>query len=101
MVNQLLEIDQAGQKDLPPQQEVGQTAAAENAENTATDDLPVTIIERRSGWRFIDLGELWRYRELLFFLTWRDIKVRYKHTMLGAAWAVLQPFGIMLVLYVF
>lgn len=61
----------------------------------------LTVIEHKPGWRLIDVAELWRYRELLFFLTWRDIKVRYKHTMLGAAWAVLQPFGIMLVLYVF
>jgi lipopolysaccharide transport system permease protein len=63
--------------------------------------LPVTIIERRPGWHLIDLGELWRYRELLFFLTWRDIKVRYKQTVLGAAWAVLQPLATMLVFSLF
>ncbi len=61
------------------------------------DDLPVTVIERKPGWRFIDLGELWRYRELLFFLTWRDVQVRYKQTVLGAAWAVLQPLATMIV----
>src|SRR3954447_25682180 len=61
------------------------------ARSKAADDLPVTVIERRRGWQLVDLGELWRYRELLFFLTWRDIKVRYKQTVLGAAWAVLQP----------
>lgn len=66
-----------------------------------SDSLPVTVIERAAGWRVIDLPELWRYRELLFFLTWRDVKVRYKHTALGAAWAVLQPFGIMIVLSLF
>ena len=53
--------------------------------------LPVVVIEHTPGWRLIDLRELWRYRELLFFLTWRDVKVRYKQTVLGAAWAVLQP----------
>jgi lipopolysaccharide transport system permease protein len=58
-------------------------------------DLPVTVIERRPGWRLIDLGELWRFRELLFFLVWRDVKVRYKQTVLGAAWAVLQPLATM------
>ncbi len=63
--------------------------------------LPVTVIERRPGWRLIDFGELWRYRELLFFLTWRDIKVRYKQTVLGAAWAVLQPLATMLVFSLF
>jgi lipopolysaccharide transport system permease protein len=43
------------------------------------------------GWRILDVGELWEFRELLFFLVWRDIKVRYKQTVLGALWAVLQP----------
>jgi len=63
--------------------------------------LPMTIIEGRPGWRVIDLGELWRYRELLYFLTWRDIKVRYKQTVLGAAWAILQPLATMLVFSLF
>ncbi len=51
----------------------------------------VTTICPRSGWKFIDLAELWRYRELLFFLTWRDVKIRYKQSMLGVLWAVIQP----------
>ncbi len=49
------------------------------------------MIEPESGWQPIDLGELWRYRELLHFFAWRDIKVRYKQTELGVAWAVLEP----------
>jgi len=64
-------------------------------------DLPVTIIERRPGWKFVDLGELWRYRELLYFLIWRDVKVRYKQTVLGAAWAILQPLATMVVFSLF
>jgi lipopolysaccharide transport system permease protein len=60
-------------------------------------DLPLTVIEPRPGWRLVDVGELWRYRELLFFLAWRDVKVRYKQTVLGAAWAVLQPLATMVV----
>lgn len=56
-----------------------------------------TIIERRSGWKAINIAELWRYRELLYFLAWRDVKVRYKQTALGAVWAVLQPLLMMLV----
>src|SRR5262249_15631480 len=67
----------------------------------AANELSLTVIERRRGWQVVDLGELWRYRELLGFLTWRDVKVRYKQTMLGAAWAVLQPFATMLVFCVF
>jgi lipopolysaccharide transport system permease protein len=60
--------------------------------------MALTVIERKAGWRFVDLRELWRYRELLFFLMWRDIKVRYKQTVLGAAWAILQPLLTMAVL---
>src|SRR4029450_2588634 len=51
----------------------------------------ITIIEPRPGWRPIQLAEIWQYRDLLFFLAWRDIKVRYKQTVLGGAWAVIQP----------
>lgn len=65
------------------------------------DDLPLTVIERRPTWQIVDLRELWRYYELLFFLTWRDVKVRYKQTVLGAAWAVLQPLATMIVFAVF
>jgi lipopolysaccharide transport system permease protein len=61
----------------------------------------LTVIERRPGWQLLDLVELWRFRELLFFLVWRDIKVRYKQTVLGAAWAVLQPLATMVVFSLF
>jgi lipopolysaccharide transport system permease protein len=57
----------------------------------APADAHVLVIEPQRGWRSIDFGELWRYRELLYFLVWRDIKVRYKQTVIGAAWAILQP----------
>lgn len=59
---------------------------------TETQDELVTIIKPSSGWSFINFRELWRYRELIYFLVWRDVKVRYKQTLLGAAWAVLKPF---------
>jgi lipopolysaccharide transport system permease protein len=61
----------------------------------------LTVIRPRRGWQTIDLEELWKYRELLFFLTWRDVKVRYKQTALGAAWAILQPIMTMIVFTVF
>ena len=48
-------------------------------------------------WSAFNLGDLWLYRELIYFLTWRDVKVRYKQTALGAAWAILQPFLTMVV----
>src|SRR5438309_4052360 len=84
-----------------PQEESFPTAPICDTVPDESDDLPVTVIERKPGWRVIDLGELWRYRELLFFLTWRDVKVRYKQTALGAAWAVLQPFATMVVFSLF
>jgi lipopolysaccharide transport system permease protein len=61
----------------------------------------VTTIERRRGWQIVDLRELWRYRELLYFLVWRDIKVRYKQTVLGAVWAILQPLATMAAFAIF
>ena len=62
---------------------------------------PVTVITRRPGWQIVDFAELWRYRELLYFLTWRDVKVRYKQTVLGAAWAIIQPLATMVVFSLF
>ncbi len=49
------------------------------------------VIRPAGGWQPVDVRELWRFRELIFFLAWRDVKIRYKQTVLGAAWAVLQP----------
>ncbi len=61
----------------------------------------VTRIRARRGWVVVDLRELWDYRELLFFLVWRDLKVRYKRTIVGAAWAIIQPVMAMVVFSVF
>lgn len=54
-------------------------------------EIPTLTIEPTSGWLSLGLGEIREYRELLYFLVWRDVKVRYKQTLLGAAWAILQP----------
>jgi len=64
-------------------------------------DAPLSIIECRKGWIPLNFRELVHYRELLYFLTWRDIKVRYKQTVLGAAWAILQPLMSMIVFTIF
>lgn len=56
-----------------------------------------TRIRPPSGWQLVNFGELWQHRELLYFLAWRDVKVRYKQTLLGAAWAMLQPALMMVV----
>src|SRR5213594_3928219 len=63
--------------------------------------VPVIRIEPSRGWVSLKLDELWQYRELLYFLIWRDIKVRYKQTALGAAWAIIQPFFTMVVFSLF
>ena len=60
-----------------------------------------SVIEPTSGWQAVNFNELWRYRELLYFLVWRDVKVRYKQTVLGAAWAIIQPVMTMLVFSIF
>ncbi len=61
----------------------------------------VIIVRPSRGWMDLNLREVWRYRELIYFLTWRDIKVRYKQTFLGAAWAIIQPFFTMVVFTLF
>ena len=62
---------------------------------------PVVRISARRGWLQLDFRELWEYRGLLYFFVWRDIKIRYKQTAIGAAWAVLQPFLTMMVFSLF
>jgi lipopolysaccharide transport system permease protein len=69
-------------------------------ENTS-QAIPHIRIQPSRGWVSLKLRELWEYRELLYFLTWRDIKVRYKQTVLGAAWAIIQPFMTMVVFTLF
>lgn len=59
------------------------------------------ILRPSSGWGSLNLKDLWLYRELVYFLTWRDLKVRYKQTLLGATWAILQPLVSMVIFSVF
>jgi lipopolysaccharide transport system permease protein len=68
----------------------------QNTQNSQTEEL-VTYLRPAKGWLSIDFKELWRYRELIYFLTWRDIKVRYKQAVLGIAWAVIQPLMTMVI----
>jgi lipopolysaccharide transport system permease protein len=87
---------------------MGESVASEDTRESlvSTDrpsppELPHTVIQTSRGWVSLNLAELWHYRELLFFLTWRDIKVRYQQTILGAAWAIIQPLCSMIVFTVF
>lgn len=71
--------------------------AQTHSSQSASSATPVIRIRPTKGWAPLDLASLWAYRELMFFLAWRDIKVRYKQTFLGVAWAVLVPLLTMLV----
>ncbi|HEY6660256.1 MAG TPA: ABC transporter permease [Pyrinomonadaceae bacterium] len=71
------------------------------SKRTPDEELPTFLITPPNRWIPLQLAELWEYRELLYFLVWRDVKVRYKQTVLGAAWAVMQPLFIMIVFSLF
>jgi lipopolysaccharide transport system permease protein len=62
---------------------------------------PLVVIQPNKRWTLLSFKDIWAYRELLFFLTWRDVKVRYKQTALGAAWAILQPLFMMVIFTIF
>jgi lipopolysaccharide transport system permease protein len=64
-------------------------------------DSPLTVIRPSRGWVRLHLGEVWAYRDLLYFLIWRDLKVRYKQTAIGAGWAIAQPLMTMIVFSLF
>lgn len=68
-------------------------SAAKNPIDKTSDpeSLPVTLIKPAKGWMAVDFGELWRYRELFGFFVWRDVKVKYKQTLLGFGWAIIAP----------
>ena len=64
-------------------------------------ELKLTVVEARHSWNAEDAREVWRFRELMYFLTLRDIKIRYKQTVLGVGWSLLQPLATVLVFAVF
>jgi len=84
---------------------VATTISAENSQPSGTTfhlpEEPLVVIQASNKWNLINLKDIWAYRELLFFLTWRDVKVRYKQTLLGAAWAILQPLFMMIIFTIF
>src|ERR1700730_17071770 len=63
--------------------------------------IPLIRIQEARAWPALKLNELWDFRELIYFLIWRDVKVRYKQTVLGAAWAIIQPLMTMVVFTIF
>jgi lipopolysaccharide transport system permease protein len=77
------------------------SVSRDTAKQTAVPGTPVTVIRPPKGWIPINLRELWAFRELLYFFTWRDIKVRYKQTIFGFAWAIIQPLFTMIIFSLF
>jgi len=77
--------------------EPGVTKTADSEHDSVSSGNVVVVIEPSKSWVGLRLRDVWQYRELLYFLTWRDVKVRYKQTLLGAAWAILQPLLTMLI----
>ncbi len=97
--NQAAALAAAEMNNLSPG--IGDARAAEqpflHRATSDTREIPVLVIEPRNTWVALDLRYLWEYRELLCFLIWRDVTVRYKQTFLGAAWAIMQPLITMLI----
>lgn len=94
----------AAKEPAKPESTIEMIDTQNNRENISGIELPenpIVVIQPRKGWIPIDLGELWKYRDLILILTARDIKVRYKQTLLGAAWAVIQPLFTMLIFTIF
>lgn len=81
--------------------DTGPVAVADLESPPHVESAPSVVIRPTSGWAFLDLRELWHYRELIYFLTVRNIKVRYKQTAIGVVWAVLQPLAMMAVFTLF
>jgi lipopolysaccharide transport system permease protein len=79
----------------------GSSAAATELVPHSLPDAPLITIEPNKAWSAVELRDLWAFRELLYFLTWRDVKVRYKQTELGVAWAIIQPLLTMLIFTLF
>src|SRR5882672_1878143 len=74
---------------------------AQSRQSVRLPDKPLVTIEPGKGWARLALGDMWPYRELLYFLIWRDVKVRYKQTVLGVAWAIIQPLFTMMIFTLF
>jgi lipopolysaccharide transport system permease protein len=83
-------------------QKPSHTLRSPDRENASSiSDKPLLTIEPSRSWSAVNLRELWTYRELLYFLTWRDVKVRYKQTLLGILWVIIQPVATMLIFTLF
>ncbi|MEZ4571144.1 MAG: hypothetical protein R2849_12630 [Thermomicrobiales bacterium] len=80
---------------------IGTSSLNPPADLPSPESVPTTVIEPANGWIPFKLGEIWAYRELLYFFVWANVKVQYKQTVLGALWAIIQPFFTMIVFSIF
>jgi lipopolysaccharide transport system permease protein len=90
-----------GPQEINSRQDGSLASVNRHEQSPSSQSLPSFVIEPSRGWVLLQLGTLWEYRELFYFLVWRDIKVRYKQSVLGISWAILQPFTTMVVFSVF
>src|SRR5690242_12949393 len=95
-----IELENAAAATAPPEAAINSPALAPPAP-ALTDSQVLTVIRPSRGWQLVNVRELCQFREMLYCLVWRDVKVRYKQTALGAAWAVHQPLLMMAVFSVF
>lgn len=98
-----LETTASDTQSLAPSEPLDKTSAINPSQPLAhyLPDEPLVTIQPSKTWSALNLRDLWHHRELLYFLTWRDVKVRYKQTALGAAWAIIQPLFTMLIFTLF
>ncbi len=82
---------------IDPRAASGVTTSSSGRPGPPMTQMPVTVLRASHGWVPVNLSKIWAYRELLYFLVWRDVKVRYKQTVLGASWAIIQPVFTMVV----
>ena len=92
---------QSGRRDASASTARGESTAQSGTVAVAPHRREARRIQASQGWRALDLAELWAYRELIYFLAWRDVKVRYRQTALGVIWAILQPVAAMAIFTVF
>lgn len=95
--NDSMTMSEVAANNSTPSSQMEQSPPGSSQPSVDADKSIETIIQPRRGWIAIDWKEIWKFRELLYFLTWRDIKVRYKQAVLGIAWAILQPVAQMVI----
>jgi len=101
MISQSSQSSTTFESKVSEDQSSHQASTPERTTRISVPAEPLVIVQPTSEWSSLNLTELWNYRELIYFLTWRDVKVRYKQTALGVGWAIMQPLFTMLIFTLF